>query len=314
MSTTFVNYCTRNETIFDGLFLFSDIKIPKTILLIDFIIGELMKTRLDYESLGYSFETFANTKNVKYENIEKGWEVIKKHIEHFPIDPPNYSAIENELSAIINDAPEITNMISALTQLYDISKHALESNINALKQDVDKKIGFVGEIFAYVYARDIQKADCLYHKLIPDNPNSFRQGLDLLTIIFKENPEDDEVHFWEAKGTDTNFDGQRNKIVSWFNSDRDSHITMAIDAAKMQWKSEYPVLYRRAAKALARYQGGQNSFQYVGSIVCDLSIIPTNNAIKKFNDIKVDVNNKHFIIFKTEKLLEVVNSVYDKLC
>jgi len=136
----------------------------------------------------------------------------------------------------------------------------------------------------------------------------------LLTIIFKENPLDDEVHFWEAKGTNTNFDGQRNKIVRWFNNDRDDPITMAIEAAKLQWKHEHPTLYRRATNALARYQGGQNSFRCIGSIACDPSIGLSSDAIKKFNDIKVDVNNKHFIIFKTEKLLEVVNLVYDKIC
>lgn len=311
---TFACHCSHQEYVHEGLFLFSDVKICFNGSLIDFLINELIRTRLDYDSLEYSFETIAHMQKVEYENIQKSWNVIKNHIRNFPINAPDYTTIEKELNVIIRDPSQIEKTLSAIKQLHDISKRALESNINALEQDVDKKIGFVGEIFAYLYARDIQMASCLFHKLILDNPNSFRQGLDLLTIVFKDNPDNDEVHFWEAKGTDTNFDGQRTKIVCWFNNDRDSHINMAIEAAKLQWKHEYPSLYKRATMALTRYQGGQNSFQCIGSIACDLSINPSDNAIKKFNEVRVDVRNKHFIIFKTEKLLEVVNSVYDKIC
>lgn len=311
---TFVNHCSRQEQIYDGLFLFSDVQICFTGSVIDFITGELIKTRFDCEGLENSFETIASMKKIEYEDIQKSWNVIKKYMSNFPLDTPDYTAIEKELESIISDHAKIDNILSAITQLHDISKCALESNVNALELDIDKKIGFVGEILAYLYARDIQRADCIYHKLILDNPNSFRQGLDLMTIIFKDNPDEDEVHFWEAKGTDTNFDGQRTKIVHWFNNDRDRPINMAIEAAKIQWKYRYSSLHKRAASALTRYQTGRNSFRYIGSIACDLSIAPSREAIRKFNSVNVDVSNKHFIIFKTERLLEVVNSVYDKIC
>jgi len=152
---TFEKHCSQTEQVYDGLFLFSDVKITYTVPLLDFIIFELIKTRLDYDSLGYSFETIANLKKVESENIPKSWDVIKKHIEFFPINTPNYNAIENELSTITRDESQIENTLSAIKQLHDISKHALESNINALELDMDKKIGFVGEMFAYLYARDI---------------------------------------------------------------------------------------------------------------------------------------------------------------
>jgi hypothetical protein len=311
---TFVNHCSFQESIYDSLFLFSDVQICFSNSLIDFITGELIKTRFDYEGLENSFETIASMKKIEYDDIQKSWNVIKDHISNFPLNTPNYATIEQGLKPIISHQVQIENILSAIKQLHDISKRALESNVNALELDIDKKVGFVGEILAYLYARDIQNANCLYHKLILDNPNSFRQGLDLMTIIFKDNPDEDEIHFWEAKGTDANFGGQRTKIVHWFNNDRDTPINMAIEAAKFQWKHEYPSFYKRATSALTRYQAGQNSFCFIGSIACDLSIVPSSEAIRKFGDINVDVNNKRFVIFKTEKLLEVVNSVYDKIC
>jgi len=314
MVDNFEKYCEVENKVFEDLFSLSDVKINQASGLDSFILEEFTKKRLDFNSLELSFETYADVNSVEQEIIQLSWPIIQSHLSNFPIDSPDYSSIEQKLNEATKKTEQVTKVLESLKRLHEISKHALESNVRGLEEDIDKKIGYVGELFSYLYARDIQKADCLYHKLILDNPKSFRQGLDLLTVIFDSNPDKDQVHFWEIKGTQKNFDGQRNSIISWFNQPGDKHLTMAIESAKMQWKNEYPELYERAIKALARFQMQENNFRYVGSITIDQNLKPTNDAIRKFHKINANRNNKHFIILKTEKLLERVEMVYDKIC
>jgi len=314
MADNFGKYCKVEDRVFEGLFSFSDVKIKQSSGLENYILEEFTKKRLDFNSLELSFETYADVNGVEHNIIQLSWSIIQKYLSNFPIDSPDYSSIEKKLNEVTRKTEQITKVLESLKRLYEISKHALESNVSDLEKDIDKKIGYVGELLSYLYARDIQKADCLYHKLILDNPKSFRQGLDLLTVIFDGDPAKDQVHFWEIKGTQKNFDAQRNNIVTWFNQPGDTHLTMAIEAAKMQWKNEYPTLYERAVKALARFQIKENNFRYVGSITIDHNLKPTDDAIRKFKKINADKNNKHFIILKTEKLLECVEKVYGKIC
>lgn len=314
MIDNFEKYCEVENKVFEDLFLLSDVKIHQASGLDSFILEEFTKKRLDFNSLELSFETYADVNGVEQEIIQLSWPIIQSHLSNFPVDSLDYSSIGQKLNAVTKKTEQVTKVLESLTRLHEISKHALESNVSGLEEDIDKKIGYVGELFSYLYARDIQKADCLYHKLILDNPKSFRQGLDLLTVIFDSDPDKDQVHFWEIKGTQKNFDAQRNNIITWFNQPGDKHLTMAIEAAKMQWKNEYPKLYERAIKALARFQIQENNFRYVGSITIDHNLKPTDNAIRKFNNINADKNNKHFIILKTEKLLERVEMVYGAIC
>lgn len=314
MVDNFEKYCKVENKVFEDLFSLSDVKINQASGLDNFILEEFTKKRLDFNSLELSFETYADVNGVDQEIIQLSWPIIQSHLSNFPIDSPDYSSIEQKLNEATKKTEQVTKVLESLKRLYEISKHALESNVRGLEEDIDKKIGYVGELFSYLFARDIQKADCLYHKLILDNPKSFRQGLDLLTVIFDSNPDKDQVHFWEIKGTQKNFDAQRNNIVMWFNQSGDKHLTMAIEAAKMQWKNEYPKLYERAVKTLARFQIQENNFRYVGSIIIDHKLKPTYDAIKKFNKINANKNNKHLIILKTEKLSEYVEMVYDKIC
>jgi len=315
LSTTncFENYCTVNDSNFENLFLFSSVNVPENERLVNFIIDELIKTRFDYTSLEYSYETFASRTGLSQETIESSWLIIKNHLNHFPLESPNTEEIQTEIDSLLGNS-ELEQIMDAFNNLYQVSKHALDQNLILINSEQTYKIGLIGEIFAYLFARDVQNAACLFHKLIPDNPKSFRQGLDLLTVIFENEQENDQVHFWEAKGTENDFDVQRNKIVAWFNRDDDSYLNMAIEAAKMKWKNEYPEKFQRAIAALSRFQLDRENYRYVGSIVYDNNYNPTDDAIRKFNDISVARDFKHFIIFKTEKLLEMLDKVYERLC
>jgi len=314
MEDNFEKYCEVENKVFEDLFSLSDVKINQASGLDSFILEEFTKKRLDFNSLELSFETYADVNGVEQEIIQLSWPIIQSHLSNFPTDSLDYSSIEQKLNEVTKKTQQVTKVLESLKRLHEISKHALESNVSGLEKDIDKKIGYVGELFSFLYARDIQKADCLYHKLVLDNPKSFRHGLDLLTVIFNSEPDKDQVYFWEIKGTQRNFDAQRNNIVTWFNQPGDKHLTMAIEAAKMQWKNEYPESYERAIRALARFQIQVNNFRYVGSIIIDQNLKPTNDAIRKFTKINTNKNNKHFIILKTEKLLERVDMVYDKIC
>jgi len=314
MEDNFEKYCKVENKVFEDLFSLSDAKINQASGLDSFILKEFTKKRLDFDSLELSFETFADVNGVEQDIIRLSWPIIQIHLSNFPIDSPDYFSIKKKLNGATKKTEQVTKVLESLTRLHKISKHVLESNVRGLEKDIDKKIGYVGELFSYLYARDIQKADCLYHKLILDNPKSFRHGLDLLTVIFDSDSDKDQVHFWEIKGTQKNFDTQRNNIITWFNQPGDKHLTMAIESAKMQWKNEYPKVYERAIKVLSRFQIQENNFRYVGSITIDQNLKPTDDAIRKFKKINANKNNKHFIILKTEKLLERIEMVYDTIC
>lgn len=314
MAKTLLDFCTVHEQDFQTLFCLTTLNFKKTDNFIDFLFNEFKQTRLHFGSIETMFKTFAGIHKVDHENIEIGWKLISMHLGNFPIDDINYDILKVELSKVKINDKQICNIVNATTLLHDISKKSLSENVNAIKLQIERKMGLIGEVFSFLYSRDVQKTDCLFHKLIPDNPNSTRPGLDLLAVQFGESSEDDEVHFWESKCTVTNFDGQRYKIVKWFN-DEQGHIYLSnvIESARIHWEKSYPEdKFKRANIALAKFQANLKNFKFIGSIVYDTITTPSDESIAKFDKIEVEKTNKNLVLFKTEELEEIVNQVYDK--
>lgn len=308
--------CTVSLTDFRSLFELSNVNCPKTDNLVGFIFDEFKRTRLHFGSIETMFKTFASIKKIEQKMIPICWNVVKNFLGDFPIDAIDYDSLKKELEKQSLNGGQVEQALQATKLLHDKCAETLSANVNALKQSTDRKIGLIGELFSFLYSRDIHKTHCLFHKLIPDNPNSTRPGLDLLAVKFADDPDDDEVHFWESKSTLSDFDGQRYKIVQWFNAEKEKkYLSNVIEAARISWEKSFsPDEFERANIALSKFQANQKNFKFLGSIAYDTTITPSEDSIAKFDDIKVEKNNKNFILFNTEKLEEIVNEVYDKTC
>ncbi len=316
MVTKICKNCDFNTSEFRSLFEITKGKCNKTDEMVNLIFNEFKQTRLHFGSIGTMFKTFAGIKNVKQKNIPTSWDIVKKFLGNFPIDQLDYKKLDEELSKKILDAEQKKCVIDATKLLHDKSKETLNANVKSLRQTTERKIGLIGEMFSFLYSRDVHQARCIFHKLIPDNPSSTRPGLDLLAIQFANNPDNDQVHFWESKCTLTDFDGQRYKIVQWFNTEKEKkYLSNVIEAARMLWeKSLSAEDFERANIALSKFQANKQNFKFIGSIAYDMTIIPKDESIAKFDDVKVPKNNKNLILFNTEKLEDMVNEVYDRTC
>ena len=312
----FSDLCTITTTDFQSLFEISNIECTKTDELVDFIFNEFKRTRLHLGSIEPMFKTFSEIKKMEQKIIPTCWDIVKDFLGNFPVDPIDYDSLKNKLENKNLNKIQVEQALCATKLLHDTCAETLSANVNAIKQSTDRKIGLIGELFSFIYSRDIQKTHCLFHKLVLDNPNSTRTGLDLLAVKFAKDPNDDEVHFWEAKSTLSNFDGQLYKIVKWFNTEKEKkRISNVIEAARIYWEKCLPFEeFERASIALAKFQADQKNFKFIGSIVYDMNITPSKESIAKFDKIMVEKNNKNLILFNTEKLEELVNEVYDKTC
>lgn len=86
---------------------------------------------------------------------------------------------------------------------------------NADQVELAKMTGHLGEVIGYLVFRDLRRATCVRTKVVVDDPNGDRPGLDVLAFIF--DPADsgrDAVVIVEGKGTRNDVGGMREKVVS----------------------------------------------------------------------------------------------------
>jgi hypothetical protein len=142
-----------------------------------------------------------------------------------------------------------------------------------------------------------------------------RHGLDLLAVKFNENPNLDEVNFWEAKATGGDISWCRDEIINWFNIEFGSRVNMAIEAAKNEWRYLYPPhICRRACSALCRYQATETNHRFIGSIAHDYNSYPGVEDLKKFKLINGPANQKQVVLFSIRNLTATANEVFMLAC
>lgn len=304
-----------NNGEFQSLFDLTGIQINNTKSSINFLLEELEKTRFHFDSLEISFYTLGELHGLSLNQLKDYWDIVKNSVINFPRGEPDYKRIESDLTKNNVTGEQNSQILLVTKKLIQISRRTLNSNISAHIQSPQKKLGIMGELLPYLHERDIQKSNCIFHKLIPDNRIMPRHGMDLLSVKFGKVPNEDLVQFLEAKGTINNFDDRCNEIVKWFNGDIESHISMVIEGARIEWKSKLDYeIFRRASAALSRFQADVKNFKFIGSILCDFDNLPTNDKICKFNGITVEKGNKHLILFSIKNLQQLVDEVFKKAC
>lgn len=303
------------EEEFQSLFFLTNVKIDNVRPFIQFLTNELEETRFHFDSLEISFYTLGELAGFSLQQLTNYWNIIKKFVMEFPRHEPNYKVIETDLTNSGITGKENSQILEVTKKLINISRKTLSSNISECKQSPHKKLGIVGELLPYLHERDILKSNCIFHKLIPDNAIMPRHGMDLLSVEFRNESREDIVRFFEAKGTINNFDDRCNEIIKWFNADIESHIAMMIEGARMEWRNKYnDTVFRRASAALSRFQADMKNYKFIGSILYDSNNVPTSDKICKFNDVRVAKDNKHLILFHTEKLQQLVDEVFNNAC
>lgn len=281
--------------------------------LIDFLSSELANTRFHFDSLETTFQTFAEIQGVSPNVAAAAWKIVKESVMNFRNSEPNYAEICTLLIKAGIQPDEADSILQTAKKVLNTSKRSLNANVNP-EIKFDKKLGTMGELMAFLYSTDL-KSDCVFHKIVPDNPGVHRHGMDLLTIKFDDRT-DDMVHFWEAKGTLDNFSGQCRDIVDWFSGPGSySRISMVIEAAKIHWSEIYPAeKFRRASRALSRFQAEVNNFLYIGCVTYESSARPSDSNIAIFDKVSVGKGNKQLVLIGTKELKKVVEEVYLRAC
>lgn len=313
---TFVNHCKLiQNTDFESKFVLEENKLENNSETRSFLQKELQKTRFEFSSVQISYQTVAQLEGLSFENIRRFWPVIETRLKNFPLGDVDYGELQEALSKICNDEDAIRIGVAALGLLINRTRKILLANFEGLKNSPQKQMGFLGETISYLYVRDIKTADCIFSKIIPDNPHMPRHGMDLVSINFGKEDSKDVVYFWEVKSTIENFDDRCKEIVDWFNRDSESHLTMVIEAAKLDWKDKLSKEnFTRASSVLAKFLFAKTNYEYSGSIIFDSANVPNDRQIRKFDEVVVPKENKRLVLFKIEDFESIMDGVYGELC
>jgi hypothetical protein len=172
-------------------------------------------------------------------------------------------------------------------------------------------LGALGELLAYIFIRDLDPCNCIYHKLTPDSPEMPRHGVDLLAVKLGDKEMDDEVRVLEAKATGSTIANACSEIVDWFNVRLASRINLMIESAKTEWRTSYPeAVWRRAVRALSKFQMEVGKSIFIGSIAHETTNPPTEDVVRKFDRVKRAPEKKCIVLFSVTRINDAANEVF----
>jgi hypothetical protein len=303
---------------YNGLFSKLDVQLKTTTNRNSFqsyLSQELFKSRVETRTLEAEFATFAEYAGASLGLVHSLWnEINSLGIETFLPKMKNAEfeiALRNLLVARRYDEQYVVAALELAKKFRTYFSERVRQIFPNGANASELRLGGLGELLAYLIATDLEQHDCIYHKLTPDTPNAARHGVDLLTIRFGPSSDNDEVHWWEAKGTKVSFSSQRDSIVYWFNEQMNSRLSTTVEAAKKEWVQKYDrPKWERAAKALNMYLLKVCRYKYVGTIAFDSSIIPSGGAIEGFSRVNGPPESKQLVLFPLANIEKLAEEVY----
>jgi hypothetical protein len=309
--------CTTAD-LYLGLFSRTDVKLKAAVdvgALKRYLSEELFKSRVEPQALEAEFLTYAECSNLDFGFASNVWaDLVAFGTENlFPrLNVPNFEQeFGDSLAALGRQKTYAEESIKLVRNFRAYFSARIRLNFPTGANSRELQLGGLGELLAYLIATDVEKHDCIYHKLVPDTANAARHGVDLLTIRFGPSPDEDEVHWWEAKGTANSFATQRDRIVYWFNAQIYLRLSTTVEAAKKEWLTKYDrKKWTRASMALSKYMLKVSRYRYVGSIAFDSSVIPSEEALKGFGNIKCSPKNRQLVLFPLTNIERLAEEVF----
>lgn len=310
--------CSRAPS-YNGLFSKLDVQLKETTdrnLFRSFLSEELFKSRVEIRTLEVEFATFAEYEGASLEFAKRLWsEIVSLGIEILlprVKSSESEEALRNLLRTNKHNEDYITGAIELTKKFRAYVSERIKQIFPSGRNASELRLGGLGELLAYLIVSDLEQHDCIYHKLVPDTPNAARHGVDLLTVQFGQSTAEDEVNWWEAKGTTVSFSSQRDSIIHWFNEQISSRLSTTVEAAKKEWVSKYErPIWERATSALNRYLLKVSRYKYVGTIAFDGTVIPSEGAIEGFSRVNAPPESKQFVLFPLANIKQLAEEVYN---
>lgn len=283
------------------------------------LVKTLIETRLSIDDLDELFVAIACKRGISEIDAGIMWNVLGRKIEENITNGEGNSEIDQkDADAVLARIPHLQHDILVLaSDFIQECRKLIRLSTVFNKENTTYTMGVLGEIFAYLYARDVACYDCLHHKLVPDSIKTFRHGMDLLGVKFREE-ELDEVHFIEAKATSGIITSPRDDIVRWFRDELATKANTMIDQAKREWRNRYPdYVFLRAKKALSRFQVNlgelsHTSSRMLGSILIDHAQSPTDQEVLGFS--RLNFPSKQLVIIKVPSMERLSVEVFELAC
>lgn len=280
----------------------------------------LVETRFSLQDLDQLFVTFALDRGLLEEDAQNLWDNVKMIVEENIVKGTEHNNIDSAIASAIADLKIETtlNLVTIVLDFRQLCFRLIRLATQYNPSNVKHTIGVLGEVLAFLYARDVANYDCIHHKLVPDSLMTFRHGMDLLAVKFNHRDIEDEVHFIEAKATTARINSQRDEVIKWFNTELAIKANTMIDQAKRNWRKMYPDdKFKRASRALCRFQIYANEISkspshYIGSIVVDVNQEPTDNEVLGFKSLQYA--KKQLVIIKAPCMVDLSREIFDLAC
>jgi len=283
----------------------------------EYLQDQFLRSRFEVASMEVDFMTYAEFfEGLEVEFVKSLWaelSILGAERLMLPVGSLDY---ENEIRRRVQErswSPQLVETAIGVVKRYKIylAQH-LQLGLPNGKNANELQLGSLGELLAYLVASDIEKHDCLYHKLVPDTPNAARHGVDLLTVKFGTSTEKDEVHWWEAKGTIDSFGTQRDRVISWFNEGIWTRLSTTIEAAKKEWILRYErETWKRAVVALSKFMLQACKYRFVGIMVFDKSKMPSDSMLERFGEIHGPSGDKEVVLFPLANIEQVAKELHE---
>jgi hypothetical protein len=302
-----------------GAFLKMDVRIRESAnheSLGTYLAEQLFLSRFEVDTIEAEFMTFVEFSERKSPKFAyQLWQEIEALGVPGLYSSKNSANYEGSLRAQLEgkqfEPAVVDSALATVARFRQYLSRRLSLNLPSGENAHELRLGGMGELLAYLVANDALRHDCIYHKLVPDTRNAARHGVDLLTVRFGRNNEEDEVHWWEAKGTESSIPGQRDKIIEWFNSILVERVSTTIEAAKKEWLLRYGKdSCLRATTALSRFLLSASRYKYVGFLVFDQSHEPSDGILEPFSQISCPPENKLVVLFPLPELGRLVDEAF----
>src|SRR5437016_3201981 len=201
----------------------------------------MLEFRFALNAQGDLFATLAAIRGFSEESARAIWDLIKEYFDH----KTPFKTIQIDLRRLMlpvcrTKEGRLLEPKTLVSEFIRKRGSIIRSNLPQGEHADNLKLGALGELLAYVFVRDLDSCNCIYHKLTPDSPEMPRHGVDLLAVKFGEDGASDEVRVLEAKATGSTIANACNEIVDWFNVKLASRINLMIESAKTDWRASYP--------------------------------------------------------------------------
>ncbi len=279
------------------------------------LVKEMIGFRFSLEVQDALFETIAIEKGFDPKSAALIWSRIKAFFEiPMLVTPASRMSTLLQISKI-NLTDFKAGVLDVIAEFVEVRSRIILANVPSGKTADLIRVGYIGELLAFLFSRDLDKAECIYHKLLPDSPRMARHGVDLLAVRLGPSPDNDVVQLWEAKGTAKRIPNARDEIIDWFNVKLASRVDMMIESAKREWRKNYPPsVWRRAVRALCRFQIGRGNYLLVGSVACDPQFQPSEEELTEFQSIRGPPSSKRIVVFSMSEIRRAAEEVFHQAC